>query len=136
MRVDEFRWTLTVDGRDCGIFDKQTGGHGTSDEVKYRPGGMGPEVSLGGKSSRENLVLTRAYIRDRGDPDLARFLDQRRGKGKATAAGQPLDDDGNPFGKPDVLNGTVMTVNRPEHDSEGTGKAELVVTISLVGEIG
>lgn len=136
MRVDQFRWTLTLDGQDLGVWDKQTGGHGGSEETKYRPGGMGGEVSLGGRATRENQTFTRLYDLERGDNELLRKLDQRRGRGKITASGQPLDVDGHPFGKPDVYAGTLMTVNRPEHDSEGTGPALMEITVSTVGEIG
>lgn len=135
-RVDQFRWTLTCDGEDLGVFDKQTGGHGGSEENKYRPGGMGAEVSLGGRSTRENLVFTRLYSQERKDNELVRRLDQKRGKGKMIASGQPLDVDGNAFGKPDVYTGTLLSVNRPEHDSEGTGPAMFELTMSAVGEIG
>ena len=48
MRVDQFDVGVTVDGRDLGTWDKCEGGEVDSDEVTYKPGAMGPVVSLGG----------------------------------------------------------------------------------------
>jgi hypothetical protein len=51
-RLDQYNVTVSLDGTPLGTFDKMTGGEIDSEETKYKPGGMAPQVSLGGSGPR------------------------------------------------------------------------------------
>lgn len=136
MRTNQFDVTVAVNGRNLGTFDKMSGGAGGSEETKYRPGGMGPEKSYGGRTTRDNITISRVYDQDRNDMVTLRWLDGLRGKAVVSVSRQPLDKEGNRFGKPDVYNGILLSCTPPEHDSNGSDPAMFELTISTFGEIG
>ena len=105
-RSDQYLLTLSVDGTQCGTFDDADGGSVDSAELKYRPGGMGDEVSLGGPQTVSNVTLTRGFDRTR-DKALLAFLISRCGKGNATVVKQPLAADKNAIGDPIVYTGKL-----------------------------
>src|SRR4051812_30158701 len=128
-RQDQYAITMSVDNVDLGIWDKLTGGEVDSEEAKFKPGNMGAHVSLGGSVEIGNLTISRLY-------DLARdhlganghgvhWLIGRAGKGQVTVNRQPLDVDGNAYGRPLVYTGTLKTVTPPEVDSESSDAALL-----------
>lgn len=133
-RADQWLYTLTVNDRPLGVWDKKEGGDADSEEVKYRPGGMVPQRSLGGAQTLENVTLTRLYEFAR-DHDLAKWMRTVRGKARCVIAMQPLDEDGNPFGAPDVARGTLKRVTSPEGDSEADDPGTYEVEITLEGDI-
>jgi len=135
MRASQYSVTVQVDDRPLGIFDKFEGGEGDSEETKYRPGAMGAEESLGGQATRANFSVSRRYRLDRDHPN-AKWLDGRRGKGIVTASKQPLDTDGNPYGKPLVYGGTLKAVTFPDHDSMSDDPALLALEVTANGELG
>lgn len=134
-RREQFRVTVTVDSTDLGTFDAMSGGDATSEETKYREGGMAPEVSLGGSQSIDNVTVTRLYKPDR-DHALYPWLVSRRGKGAAVVSRQPLDDDGNAFGSPTVYRGKLLRVSSPEHDANSSEAATFELEISTNGTLG
>src|SRR6187401_837440 len=98
-RADQYRITVTIDGIDSGVWDKKTGGETDSEETKYRPGGMGESISLGGSRMTGNVTLQRLYVVPR-DHDGAWYkgpgipiikLRQRVGKATVVIKEQPLD---------------------------------------------
>lgn len=128
-RQDQYNVTVTVDTTQLGTFDKMTGGELDSEELKYKAGGMVPEISLGGSESVSNITLQRLYRLDRDLP-LLPFLKSRVGKGAVTVSKQSLDVDGNPFGTPLIYNGKLKKVSPPEVNSEGANAALLELEIS------
>lgn len=134
-RQDEYLVTVIIDGHDLGTFDKLTGGEVDSTEIKYKPGGMGDEVSLGGSRTVTNNVVSRLYKRDR-DHDLARSLTTRCGRAPMSISKQPLDEDGHAWGSPIVTTGKLKRVKFPDHDSESTAAALLELEMSTAGTIG
>jgi len=65
-RRDTFR--VTVEVRDpkggihkLGVWDKRSGGEVDTDIYKYKPGGMAPQVSLGGSKTIGDLTISRLY---------------------------------------------------------------------------
>lgn len=132
-RSDTFRVTLMVDGTETGIWDKKTGGELDSDELKYSPGGMLPQLSLGGKVNPGNVTLQREYDRV-DDHDKINFLLNRVGKARTTVSQRPLDFDGNPYGKAVLWHGTLKRVQVPDVDSEGNSAALIEVEISTDGK--
>jgi hypothetical protein len=125
MRKDQHRVTVVVDGRKLGVWDVMTGGETDSDELKYRPGGMGPQISLGGVVTVGQLIVSRLYTLERDHP-LVHWLLGRVGKGKAVVNKAILDPDGNAYGKPLVTKGTLKRVTPPEVDSNATGDAAVI----------
>lgn len=136
-RQNQYLDTLVVDGKDCGVWDKLDGGEVDSSELKYKPGGMAPEVSLGGTVSVGNVTLERLFdIESRDDSTLLRWLASRTGAAVCTVSRQPLDRDGHPFGKPLVYAGRLKTVNPGPTDSNSEAASLWTVVISTAGNVG
>lgn len=134
MRVDQYDTRVTVDGRDLGTFDKLTGGEIDSEETTYKPGGMGPRISLGGSVNVGNVTVSTLY-------DLSRihliihWLIGRVGRGQIVVNKQPLDPDGNAFGRPLVYRGVLKQVNPPEVDSESSDAALIEMEMTPNGTV-
>lgn len=139
MRVDNWNLTVTVDGFGLlpGVFDKMTGGEIDSEETKYKPGGMGPSISLGGSTTPGNCVISRFYDYSR-DNALCKQLMNVVGKVQMSITKSPMDPDGNIYPDPGsaiVYTGTLKRVTPPEPDSEGTGAAMLEIEMSTAGVV-
>jgi hypothetical protein len=122
MRVDQFNVTAVVDGKNLGTFDKLSGGEIDSDEIRYRPGAMGKPISIGGSITVNNVTISRLFDLHR-EQSLIHWLIGRAGKGQMTVHKQPLDIDGNVFGRPIVYTGKLKQITLPEHDSESSDAA-------------
>lgn len=139
MRDDQFITTCSLkfaDGHtlDLGVFDSFSGGEGDSEDTKYNEGG-GSQLALGGRQTRADFTVGRLFKKDR-DPDVYRKVDAARGKATLVAKRQPLDDDGNPFGKPITWRGKVKTVTAPDSDSNsGTNPALWTIACSAKGDL-
>lgn len=133
-RVDQYNATVSLDGVSLGTFDKVEGGAVDSEEFKYRPGGMAPQISLGGYRMVENITVSRLFVLSRDLP-LQPLLIARVGKGDVTITKQSLDVDGNPFGKPLVYIGKLKTFTPPNHDSESNDAALFELEISTAGTV-
>jgi hypothetical protein len=114
---------------DLGVWDGLTGGDLDSDEAKYWPGGMAPQVSLGGHRNPSNIVLKRLYRLQR-DHDRLNLLLHNVGRGTVEIHKLPMDIDGNTYGKPLNYSGKLKRVTPPEHDSTSSdpGIIEMEVT--------
>jgi hypothetical protein len=132
-RVDQYEWTVWVDGVYCGVWDDDSGGAIQAMEKKYRPGGMGPERSLGGQTSISNLTLTKAYARN--SPEK-KFLQSRVGRARVVGHKQPLDADGNPFGDADVYQGVLNAWTPANAKAESNDTDTYSIDISTDGVIG
>lgn len=134
MRANTWANTVTVDGVPLGVWDTLEGGEVDSEETRYRPGGMAPQVSLGGTATVGALTLGRLLSRGR-DWDLLRRLMNRAGKARATVHRQPLDSDGNPWGRPMVYRGVLKTVTPPDTDSDSDDPALWQIVITPEGTV-
>lgn len=131
-----FRVSLTVDGRDCGFWDKKSGGRITSPVLTYQPGNMDPQISLpGGTQTVETITLSRIYDRLRDHDNLMSFLLARSGKGRCVVKQRPLDPDGNGWGRSIVTTGTLQTVAPPDTDSESDTAAMLTLEVAPDGAV-
>lgn len=133
-RENQFRWTLTVDGRNCGVWAETDDHAKDSEEAKTRPGAGEAEESLGGVTSYDNLNMTARWDRLL-HPDLERFLDSRVGRGVAVATRQALDRDNMPFGAPLVHSGTLKKLVRPGSNSDGSDASNLQVELTIVSVV-
>ena len=135
MRQDQWANTVSIDGKPWGVWDTLGGGAVEAEDTKYRPGGMAPERSLGGHVTVSNLTLGR--LLDRPDWEgMSNLMRSRCGKAPVTVSRQPLDVDGNPYGKPLVYCGTLMSVTPGDTDSESTDAQVWEIGVSTVGSIG
>lgn len=136
-RQDQYAVTFNVDGRDLGVWDKLSGGEVDSEETKYKPGGMGSQITLGGSVEVGAVTLSRLYVlaRDHEGATGIHWLLSRVGKGRCTVNRQPLDADGNVYGRPVVYTGTLKTVTPPEIDSESSDAALIECEITPAGTV-
>lgn len=135
MRSDQWANTVTVDGVPLGLWDTLSGGDVESEETKYRPGGMTPQVSLGGSVTVNNITLGRLLNREDWD-FMHALMANRVGKAEVVVARQPLDADANPFGRPMVYRGVLMSVNPGDTDSNSSDAQVWEITVSTEGSIG
>lgn len=133
-REDTFQCTVTVDGRNLGVFRGRTGGAGDSEETKMRLGGMGPQVSLGGPQTMENVTVTKEFDLD-GIANDVPWLMAGRGRLSASVVVQPLDEDGNAHGRRVTWTGKLKQVTYPDHDAEGNDPAEIELEIATDGTL-
>jgi hypothetical protein len=129
MRTDQERVTVRVDDLDLGVFQTFSGGGTSADDTKNRPGGMGPEESLGGPVSRDAFTVGRLYKLER-DHGLFKVLDAKTGAGRVVAVRQKLNKDRTPFGDPITYTGTLIKVTPPDHDSNASDRAEFTLEVS------
>ncbi len=134
MRQDQFQIHLSINGIDYGEWDKCTGGESLANEIKFRPGGMQPEQSLGGTVSVSDVVVDRLYDVLRDGSNLSAYL-AANGRGSAIVSRQPLDINGNPAGEAFVWTGIVKAVKLPDADGENNAAAMVSVTVSPNGVI-
>lgn len=135
MRQDQWANTVTIDGVAWGVWDTLGGGEVEAEETKYRPGGMAAEVSLGGYTSVGNLTLGRLLTKAQWEP-MATLMRTKVGKATVSVSRQPLDVDGQPFGKPLVYSGTLMNVTPGDTDSNSSDAQVWEITVSTVGTVG
>lgn len=133
-REDTYRVTVNVEGRDLGIWDKMEGGEVDSEETTYRPGGLQEQVTLGGAKSVGNVTVSRLY--DEAVHELIHWLYRRAGKANMTVTKQPLDAEGNDFGRPLVYTGKLKAVTAPNVDSESSDAALVELEMTCNGEVG
>jgi len=133
-RKDQYDTRVVIDGVNLGTWDVLTGGEIDSDELKYKPGGMAAEVSLGGTITTGQVVVSRLYRLQRDHPRI-HWLIARVGKAKVVVNKQPLDPDGNAFGKPLVYKGVLKRVLPPEVDSTSTDAATIEIEVTPHGAV-
>jgi hypothetical protein len=136
-RADTWRINLRVEHPhnpgsmiDYTVWDKKTGGGVDSEERIYYPGGMVPPISLGGRKTVANVTLQRLYRLQRDHDKIQQLIDAV-GVSAVTISQHPMDIHGNVYGSPIVYNGTLKTVNLPDHDSEGNDPAMIEVVVSV-----
>jgi hypothetical protein len=134
MRQDQFKIHMSINGVDYGEWDKCTGGESQANEIKFRPGGMAPEQSLGGTVSVTDLVVERLYEVSRDGANLATFM-AGNGRASAIVSRQPLDLNGNAVGDAFTWTGIVKGVKLPDADGENNAAAMVAITVSPNGTI-
>lgn len=136
MRQDQWADTVTIDGVPSGIWDSTEGGAVEAGETKYKPGGMRPAVSLGGSTEVENLTLGRLLDQPRDWEFMRRLMQSRTGKAPVVVSRQPLDVDGNPWGRPLVYRGVLQRVVPPGNNANSNEPAVWEIVVSTEGTVG
>jgi hypothetical protein len=129
MRTDQERVTVRADDMDLGVFQTFSGGGSAADDTKNRPGGMGPEESLGGPVSRDAFTVGRLYKLERDHP-IFKILDAKTGAARIVAVRQKLAKDRSAVGDPITYTGTLIKVTPPDHDSNASDRAEFTLEVS------
>jgi hypothetical protein len=132
-REDTWTVTLMLDGSDEGIWDQKEGGEADSEELKYPPGGMLDEISMGGRRTLGNVTLSRYCDWARDWPKVPTWMGLA-GAARGTIGQQAMDIHKNPQGKALTYSGTLKRCTPPEPDSTGSDEArvELEFTIDTV----
>lgn len=134
-RRDQYNVTVNVSGMpDLGTFDTMTGGDIDSEELKYRPGGMAQQVSLGGTKTINNVVVGRLFRHDRDLP-IALQLYEAVGRATVTVTKSHLDVDGHATGLALVYTGKLKNVTFPDVDSETNEAALMTLEVSCAGTL-
>lgn len=133
MRQDQWSNTVTIDGVPMGVWDTMEGGESDSEETKYKPGGMQAEISLGGSRSIGNITLSRLLAKE--DWDFMRDMMNQTGRVRCTVSRQPLDADGNPWGRPLTYRGVLKAVMPGETDSNSSDALTWEIEISTEGSV-
>lgn len=131
-RRDQYTVSVSIDGIPLGVFDSQGGGKYGSEDTKYKPGGMVPEVSLGGSKTTDNVTVGRLFRLDRDLP-LVPTIKAKVGSGSVTISKQSMDVNRNPYGTPDVYTGILLSAQFPEPDSTANEAAIMMLEVSVAG---
>lgn len=133
-RVDQYDIRVKLAGnRIPEPWDKMTGGRITADTVKYRPGNMAPQISLGGHKSIEDVTVQRLFKQGRDNALLQQWVNYT-GRATMEVHKQPLNIDGHPVGPALVYVGKLMDVKPPDVDSESTSAALIELVMSVDGD--
>lgn len=132
-----FRVTLHNFGRHIeGTWMTLSGGNGSSEIRRYRPGGDPEEVVSGGPQTRDDMTVSREWIPGR-DPDLYRWADRHRGRARGTVIVQGLDQEYNKHGSPlTYTDAVLMSAARPDVDSNaGADVARIELVLAVSGKV-
>lgn len=117
---------------DLGVWDTKTGGDVDSNDTTYRPGALGPQITLGGQKTTSNITVTRLYDRNADGAIVAVLLDAV-GKGQLGVTQSAIDDDGNSFSPHVVWIGKLKRVLLPDVDSNSDDAAMIELEMSIAG---
>lgn len=106
----QFLPSLAMDALgDLGAYDKWSGGAVTATITKYRPGGMGPEITYPSLSIQGDVTISRVFVTER-DQAVVAALKPLAGLSYGTVTLQPLDASGNVLGPPTTFRGRLSSV--------------------------
>jgi hypothetical protein len=129
-REDTWTVNLILNGVDEGIWDKKEGGEADSEELKYPPGAMQDEISMGGRKSYGNVTISRFCDWARDWPKVPYWM-QIAGSVRAAIGQQPNDINKNPQGAPMTYGGTLKRVLPPEPDSTGSAESRIEMEFTI-----
>ena len=128
------RVNVRIDGADTGVWDTKSGGDADSAEQKYSPGGMGEEISLGGKRTVSNVVCSRLFTVNR-DLEKVKGWMNRTGVAPVVINELFLDPDKNVVGAGLTYGGTLKRVSSPDHNSMSDDEAMVEIEVTISGPI-
>jgi hypothetical protein len=136
-RSDLFSVPVTVtdpstgESRQLGAWDKKTGGEVDSEETVYNASG-GVRISLGGRVTPGNVVLSRLYDVTRDNPNEG-WLISLVGRGRVFVGQQPTDAAHAANGRPLSYLGTLKRYTPPEVDSDSNDPAMVEIEATVEG---
>jgi hypothetical protein len=128
----QFLPSVYVDGvGDLGNFDKFSGGDNVASITKYRPGGMGPEITYTSLPVYDDVTVTRVYVAER-DSALIADLTQQVGRIYGSVMVQPLGADGSVLAiSPTTYYGRLASVKRGNADSTSGAPRMYDITFAI-----
>ena len=130
-RSDMFQLQVSVAGVniDTISWDSVEGGELQSDDTSFNPGGMQPQIALGGKRSRSAMTVKRIW----SDALLGSYvaLDNVAGNAPVTISVQTLSASKQPVGSPLVYTGILQTCTRPGFDSSSSSVVYLQLVVGM-----
>lgn len=119
-----------------GAFMTQSGGNKTGAVKRFRPGGSSSEEVSGGSTTREDLVITREWRRDR-DLAIWKWADAHINRVRGVVTVQPLDEDKNAYGDPIVFADSLLTgATKPDVNSDAEDELGMLsLTFAVSGDI-
>ena len=109
------------------------GGDNVSEEATAFPGGMKPQLALGGYPKRGPLTISIPWADNL--IGLYKALDARVGISKVTASYQPLNANKEPLGAPITYTGVLTSAVRPNYKAGTSEEAHLQITVATDGEV-
>jgi hypothetical protein len=134
-RSDQFDVTVTVKHSSLvpdlslGTFDTFSGGEVDSEETKYWPGGLGQQISLGGRRTVGNVTVGRLYSLTNDHKNMAKLMGLA-GRATVVVTKTSLTPDGVATGDPLVYTGKLKSVTPPDHDSESSDASTWEMEVS------
>lgn len=113
---------------DSQSWDQASGGSINPTMVKYPPGGMGDEIPIGGRRTREDMTVIRAW--DDTLINIFMSLDAASGNTPAQIAVRPLARRNVGAGKSIVYGGMLGQVTGIDTDSSSSDASLLTVVLS------
>jgi|SRR5947209_112366 len=126
MREDQFLLQCSVAGVNLPIvysWAEWEGGDVEGEDQKTRPGGMLPQVNLGGPATRTDVTMRRQYSAQLHPFIVA--LENVAGKASGTLSYTPLDANGNPNGGTVTITGILKNVVPPPKNANQANPAFL-----------
>lgn len=108
-----------------GAFKTFSGGGAQASSLKSRRAAGQGQVERGGPKTVTNVTVGRE---DDGTLDLT-ALSAYISRLRATVVRQPLDDDGNAFGKPRTAAGKLLEVNPGDGDADDSGTLDVFTLV-------
>lgn len=110
--------TLSVAGRDIGVFQTHSGGHVTGESVADRSPGQEYPAASGGEKTIAPITTSRRVKLERDTDELIAFLQRHVSVENAAVYNRrPLDSNRNPVGSGRTWTCTITAVNEPDSDS-------------------
>lgn len=114
---------------DLGTFDTFEGGEVDSEETKYWPGGLGQQISLGGRRTVGNVTVGKLYDQTTDHPNMGTIMGLV-GKNTVVVTKTSLTIDDVAVAKPLVYEGKLKSITPPSHDSESGDAATWEMEVS------
>ena len=134
-RSDQASINVTVGGiaLDTASWDSMEGGEPVAESVDVYPGGMAPQVALGGLPKWSQLTITRLW----SDVLIGQFkaLSSVAGFAPVTASYVVLEPNKTPSGTTITYTGVLTSVMRPGYKASESKDAYLQITCSVNGQV-
>jgi hypothetical protein len=126
--------TITVNGRDLGVFETISAYTTDSTTVTTRLGPLEDVVTLATKGTLGEFTVGRTRILERDTP-LMKWTHAQVSQ-PCTVSIHPVDRNRQPYGDPDVIRTTLKSVTSPPVDVNSEAKATWSLTFNAGGKLG
>jgi hypothetical protein len=128
-KVFDAEVTAEIDGDEFGPFDSFNPGEVSASTGRHRPGGQRTAVRTRGLPERSTGDLT-VVPQTAGELARYRALERKAGRVAMKVVEQPLDANGDPFGKATIYTGLLESVNINNVDSDSSDDRQVTLTFA------